>query len=265
MSFSSIEVQQKGPVLWLSLARPEKMNALSVPMIGEMLEVLAGVVERDDVRVVVLTGQGRAFCAGADLIDVPPPAALTGNEENFFDLSDKLADTLSNLKRPLVVAINGVACAGGLELLLFGDVVFAKEGARIGDVHSNFGLLPGLGGSVRLTRAVGVQRARYLMFSGELITAQCAVEWGLVAKTFPEETFEDEVQKFCEGLARKSLKGLMHMRNMVNDAFDTPLDVALRHERTTFREYYHSVEVAEGQAAFREKRDPDFVTLVSNK
>lgn len=258
MNFEEIVVEQRGPVRWIYLARPEQMNALTQRMVDELSVALGAASTDAGVGAVVISGKGRAFCAGADLKQVPSQAAVRSGSRTFFDVSDDFAGLFTNYPRPLIAALNGVACAGGLEITLFADVVFAARNARIGDVHSNFGLMPGLGGSVRLTRAVGPQRARYLMLSGDLLSAEEAAAWGLVAKVVEPQVLQDEVQAFAERLSIKSLAGLMNMRRLVEDTFDQPLDLAVRLERLVYREYYQSPEVAEGQAAFREKRAPNF-------
>ena len=261
MNFEEIVVEQHGPVRWVYLSRPDELNALTQRMVSELEAALSSAAADPDVGAVVISGKGRAFCAGADLKETPSQAEVRGGGRTFFDVSDELAGLLSDYPRPLIVALNGVTCAGGLEITLFADVVFAARNARIGDVHSNYGLLPGLGGSVRLARAVGPQRARFLMFSGDLLSADEAASWGLVAKVVDAPSLQAEVQGFAERLAAKSLAGLIRMRRLAEDTFDQPLDLAVRLERLVFREYYQSPEVAEGQAAFREKRVPNFEQL----
>lgn len=259
--FEQIEVERRGPVQWISLSRPDQMNAMTTTMIEELTAALGAAASDPSMGAVVFSGKGRAFCAGADLKETPSQADVRAGRRTFFDVSDELASLLSDYPRPLVSALNGVTCAGGLEIALFADVILAARDARIGDVHSNFGLLPGLGGSVRLARAVGTQRARYLMMSGDLLSAEEAAAWGLVAKVVDAAVLHDEAQALAERLASKSLAGLMRMRRLVEGAAGQPMEPALRLERLVFREYYQSPEVAEGQAAFREKRKPEFGKL----
>lgn len=258
MTYKEIEVEDHGPVRWVYLSRPEQLNTLTATMIGELCQAFRAAATDAGVGVVVISGRGRGFCAGADLKDTPSPEVVRSGKRTFFDISDELAELLTGYPRPLLAALNGVTCAGGLEMALFADVVFAARNTKIGDVHSNFGLMPGLGGAVRLTRAVGPQRARMLMFSGDLIPADEAAAWGLVAKVVEPGELQAQVQAFAERLAGKSRKGLLKMRALVEDSFDASLDNALRLERVVFREYYQSPEVLEGQSAFREKRSPDF-------
>ncbi len=258
MTLTEIEVTSRGPVTWIHLNRPEQMNALTTCMVGELTQALDAAARDTAVGVVVLSGRGRAFCAGADLKEVPSQEAVRGRGRTFFDVSDDFAQLLTDFPKPLLASVSGYCCAGGLEIALAADVTFASDKARIGDVHSNFGLLPGLGGSVRLARAVGPQRARFLMFSGDMISAAEAAEWGLVAKVFEAAVLDDEVQAFAERLSAKSRAGLLRMRQLVADGFELPLEPALRNERVVYREYYQRPELAEGQAAFREKRTPDF-------
>lgn len=258
MTYAEIEVEDHGAIRWVYLCRPEQLNTLTAAMVRELCHAFQTAATDAGVGVVVLSGRGRGFCAGADLKDTPSAAIVRSGKRNFFDDSDGLAELLTRYPKPLLAALNGVTCAGGLELALFADVIFAARNARIGDVHSNFGLMPGLGGAVRLTRAVGPQRARMLMFSGDLIPADEAAAWGLVAKVVETEELQASTQAFAEKLADKSRKGLLKMRSLVEDSFDASLDNALRLERVVYREYYQSPEVMEGQSAFREKRQPNF-------
>jgi len=258
MTYTEIQVELRGAVMWMYLNRPDQMNSLTTCMVGELTHALDAAARDTDVGVVVLSGKGRAFCAGADLKEVPSQEAVRGSRRTFFDVSDDFAGLLSDFPKPMLAAVNGFCCAGGLEIALAADVMFASDKARIGDVHSNFGLLPGLGGSVRLVRAVGPQRARFLMFSGDMITAAEAADWGLVARTFDGAVLESEVQAFAERLTGKSRAGLLRMRQLADDGFDLPIERAMRNERVVYREYYQRPELAEGQDAFRNKRTPDF-------
>lgn len=258
MGYETILIERRNASLWLYLNRPDALNAITSKMMIEIAQVLREAARDDRIFTLVISAKGRAFCAGADLKDVPSQQSVRQGEKGLFEYSDEMVAVLSVFPKPVIAALNGVTCAGGLEIALWADIIVAAEHARIGDVHSNFGLLPGMGGAVNLVRAVGPQRARYLMLSGDLLTADELREWGLVARVFAADRLEAEVQELADRMAKKSLSGLRYMRDLVRNSMDQPLDPALAYEAAVFRSYYQSVEVAEGQAAFREKRDPDF-------
>ncbi|MEO6341099.1 MAG: enoyl-CoA hydratase-related protein [Caulobacteraceae bacterium] len=258
-TYNDLIVDHRGAVSWLYLNRPQALNAISLPAMRELREALIELRDRDETRVIVLSGKGRGFCAGADLGGaLPDRAAPPSPEPDFLALGTAMEAVLNNIEKPIIAAVNGVAAGGGLELALMCDFIVAAETAKIGDAHSNFGALPGGGASARLPRVIGINRARYLMLSGELLLAPELVSWGLVSKVWPADQFEDETQKLAEKLAGKSPLGLKHMKRLLTQALDIPLDVALHNEKLTATEYMRSHDAAEGGKAFMEKRPPQF-------
>src|SRR3990172_2107434 len=181
MSFETIIYEVRGGAAWITLNRPEALNAISPAMIRELGQALDRAEDAPGRRAVVLGARGRAFCAGADL-----KALKEAGEDNARFLDDVLAimNRLERFRLPVIAAVNGMALAGGvgggLELLLCCDLVIAAQSAKIGDAHANYGLLPGGGGSVRLPRKIGPTRAKYLMFTGEFVPAADLVAAGLV-------------------------------------------------------------------------------------
>jgi enoyl-CoA hydratase/carnithine racemase len=169
-----------------------------------------------------------------------------------------MEDVLNNLEKPVIAAINGVAAGGGLELALMCDFMLGTQSARIGDAHANFGALPGGGATVRLPRVVGVNWARYLMFTGELMNAADAQAIGLLSHVFPDETFEADVQAVAEKVAAKSPLGLRRMKMLVKNALDLSTEEALKLEKRVSAEHMVSDDAAEGGKAFAEKRKPVF-------
>ena len=258
-SYNDLIVDHRGGVSWLYLNRPQALNAISMDCMKELREALVELRDRAETRVIVLSGKGRGFCAGADLGGaLPDRAAPPSAEPDFLALGQAMEDVLNNIEKPVIAAVNGVAAGGGLELALMCDFIVAAETAKIGDAHSNFGALPGGGASARLPRVIGLNRARYLMLSGELLLAPELVSWGLVSKVWPADQFEEETQKLAEKLAGKSPLGLKHMKRLLGQALDIPLDVALSNEKLTASGYMRSHDAAEGGKAFMEKRPPQF-------
>jgi enoyl-CoA hydratase/carnithine racemase len=252
----------KGPVAWLSLNRAEAMNALSERVLDALAAHLADIEDERDVRVVVVTATGRAFCAGADLKEVlgpdgkVDPARLLAFEKGAAETFAMLA----SLPKPVIAALNGITMAGGLELALHCDLVVASADARLGDGHINYGLLPGAGGAARLPRVVGPTRAKYLAFTGELVTAKEAQAMGLVNEVVPADQLVTRAEELATTIARRSPSALRLFKQAIDDGLDQPLASALRLERLVTAEHLHSGDVDEGLRAFAEKRAPLFET-----
>jgi enoyl-CoA hydratase/carnithine racemase len=257
-----LRVEARGAALWLIMNRPAALNSV-VPETLIALDAALELAERDtEIRAVVLTGAGRAFCAGADLKALRENRP--GDDEaaamaRFFATANRVFNRLERLPKPTIAAVNGIALAAGIELLLCCDLVFADERARIGDGHANYGLLPGGGGSVRLPRRVGPGRAKRLLFTGDLLPAPDLVGWGLVDESVPAGGLDAAVEAFVAKLVPKSPLGLARMKALVADVFDQPLDAALRMEIAVSELHVHSHDRNEGLAAFAEKRAPRFL------
>ncbi len=260
MSYKNIVYEQRGVTGWLALNRPDDMNALDPDTVSEMNEAVAAAAADKKVRVLVLTGKGRAFCAGADLKFIK--GALkdgVGPEMGpYLDGFSSMCNGLENFPQPVIASVNGLALAGGLELLLCCDLVIAAESARIGDAHANFGLIPGGGSSARLPRKIGPTRAKYLLFTGEFLPAGDLVAAGLVNEVVPDDQLEAATGKLAEKLAGKSPLSLRRMKTLVNDGWDQPLNAALKAEVEAFRAHGESRDIREGLAAFAEKRSPEY-------
>ena len=259
MNFKTIELDYRGPVVWLYLNRPEAMNAISITMQLEMRQAWNLLREDRKVRVVVVSGRGRAFCAGADLkADAPEPSADGAPAPEFIDVAEETDAVLAAFPKPVIAALNGITCGGGLETALMCDLIVAKKSAKVGDAHINFGMLPGGGATVRIPRMIGLMRARYLMYSGELRSAEEMEAVGLIAKVFPDESFEADVQALADKLASRSPLALARMKRLINDSYDQTTAASLRAEKQVVRQHMKSADAAEGMAAFAEKRPPVF-------
>ena len=169
-----------------------------------------------------------------------------------------MEEALLRCTKPVIAAVNGTCCGGGLELALMCDFIVAAETAKIGDAHANFGALPGGGATVRLPRVVGLNQARFLMFSGELFPAAQLVASGLVTRAVPAEALEAEVQALAEKIAAKSPIGLARMKMLLQDGLDMPADLAAKNEKLVAAEHMRSWDAGEGGKAFVEKRKPEF-------
>ena len=253
MSFSH---SRHGAVGWITLERPKAMNALNREMIEGITATLRTWRDDPQVRVVVVTGSGPAFCAGADLKTAGAPAAP--GERDFLDQIVVCFDTLRGFPKPTIAAVNGLALAGGMEVVLACDLVIAARSARLGDAHSNFGVFPGGGGAAILPRKVPANVAKYLLFTGEAISAEALQGYGLVNEVVADAELADRVQALGEQLANKSPLVLARMKKVADEAADKTAADALRHELLELRDHQRSWDIQEGLRAFVEKRAPQF-------
>ncbi len=258
----AIRFEQRGAAAWITLERPDAMNALSDLMCSELIAAL-DTVERDaEIRVLVLTGSGRAFCAGADLKGVlDSSTGAPGRADpmsTFLDLVAGMIDRVRMLPMPTIAALNGLTMAGGLELAMACDLIIAAESARIGDAHANFGVFPGAGGTAVLPRRIGPTAAKYLLFTGETQSAAELVPLGLVNRVVPDADLVAEIDKLATRIASKSPLVLRRMKQAVADGLEQPQAAALRLERLVLDAHRYSHDIREGLAAFTGKRKPEF-------
>lgn len=254
----AVAVEVRQGAMWIRLNRAEAMNALTPEVLGGIDQALNDAEKNPDVRAVVLTGTGRAFCAGADLKYVRSQSDPDG-PRRFLDCVLATMNRLDSFPKPVIAALNGLALAGGLELVLCCDLVLAVRGAKIGDAHANYGLLPGGGGSVRLPRVIGPTRAKYLLFTGDFLTAEELVEAGLVNQVVDAGELEAATQTLVDKIATKSPLGLRRMKALVDDGLQQPVETALRLELLASEVHSHSADQREGLLAFEEKRPPRFI------
>lgn len=260
MSFESLRYDVRDRAAWITLDRPDDLNCMDDRMVRELRAAIDQAEDDASARVVVVTGAGRAFCAGADLKHVLAILMRQDAEEirQFMKAARELFNRVEACEKPLIAAVNGIAVAGGLELILCCDLVVAVESAKIGDAHANYGLLPGGGASVRLPHKVGPTRAKQLLFSGEFLPAATLAEWGLVNEVVPDGTLEAAVADLTGRLAGKSPLVLRRMKHLVDNALKSSPEAALRAETKAWEAHALSADLKEGLAAFSEKREPDY-------
>ncbi|MFG1179321.1 enoyl-CoA hydratase [Xanthobacter versatilis] len=254
MSFELIRTQIIDRVGWITLDRPDALNALNTAMVGEIAGALAAFSANPDIGCVVLTGSDRAFAAGADIKE----AVDRTYPETF--LEDFLAswDAIARMRKPLVAAVAGYALGGGCEVVLMCDVVIASDTARFGLPEVKIGVMPGAGGTQRLVRAVGKAKAMDLCLTGRMIDAAEAERSGLVSRVVPASNLRAEAQAVAEAISTKSRINTMAIKEAVNRAFETSLSEGLLFERRTFQSLFATLDQKEGMAAFTEKRAPQF-------
>lgn len=260
MAYETIKIEQRGGVAWITLQRPEAMNSLSPQLVEELAAALDQAERDPEVRALAITGSPPAFCAGADLKFIGSEVGVAFGDAlaAFLERVGSVFNAIEDSPLPTIAAVNGLALAGGLELVLCCDLVVAAESAKIGDAHANYGLLPGGGSSARLPRKIGPTRAKYLLFTGDFLPAGDLVECGLVNRVVADDELESSVQEIAAKIASKSPLATRRVKQLVADAVDQPLHSALRQEISAITVHTQSADMREGLAAFNEKRQPNF-------
>lgn len=241
-------------VALVQLNRPNAMNALSQPLMQELHQALHALDEDDSVRVIVLTGNEKAFAAGADIKKMVDKSPVDMLKEDQFSTWDKIYKT----KKPVIAAVSGFALGGGCELSMTCDMIVASETAKFGQPEIKIGVMPGAGGTQRLVRAVGKARAMQMVLTGDMIPAEEAYEYGLINKVVPKEVYLDEAVNLAKTVAQYSPVALQLAKDSVKEAFETDLQEGLRYERKNFYTLFAAEDQKEGMTAFIEKRDPVF-------
>lgn len=244
----------KTGVRLLTLNRPKALNALKGELIRELNSALADADKDSSIGAIVITGSEKAFAAGADIKEMASRSFADVFGGNFIaDWSG-----VSNIRKPVIAAVNGYALGGGNELAMMADITYAGEKAVFGQPEIKLGIIPGAGGTQRLTRAIGKAKAMELVLTGRNLSAQEALEWGLVAKVLPAEDVVDYAVNTAASIAELSPLAVKAAKEAVNEAFESPLATGVRFERRLFHGLFGSADQKEGMAAFSEKRKADF-------
>ncbi len=253
MTYETILVEQKGAVTLITLNRPQALNALNSQVLAELIEAFAAYEADASQRCAVLTGSGeKAFAAGADIKEMSEkPAADFYNEDFFSKWTSHLVKTT---RKPWIAAVNGFALGGGCELAMMADFIIASENAKFGQPEIKLGVAPGMGGSQRLTRAVGKAKAMDMCLTGRMMDANEAERSGLVTRVVPLADLLADALKTAETIAAMPPMAAVANKEMVNAAFETTLDQGLLFERRVFQILTASEDKAEGMKAFIEKR-----------
>jgi enoyl-CoA hydratase len=254
MAEPQLLVDSQPPVLVLTLHRPAALNALSNDLLGEVVVALEQADRDEAIRVAVVTGGTQVFAAGADLRQLSE--APVGSA--FFTTRFDLWDRLKRIQKPLIAAVSGYALGAGCELAMHCDLIIASESARFGQPEINVGIMPGAGGTQRLTRAVGKARAMEMVLTGRAMTAHEAERSGLVNRVVPEEVLLDEAITLANDIAARPPRSIRLAKQSVLAAFDTGLEDGLDRERSYFQDVLRTEDAREGMTAFLEKRKPDY-------
>ncbi len=254
MDYTYIIVTKEEGYAVLQLNRPDVLNALNIKLMQELIQALETLDAEEAVRSIVITGNEKAFAAGADIKEMADANAIE------MLLRDQFArwDRIRRIKKPLIAAVSGFALGGGCELAMSCDIIIASETAKFGQPEINIGVIPGAGGTQRLTRAVGKYKAMEMILTGKMISAGEAMEYGLVNKVVPVEYYLQEAKELAREIASKPPIAVRLAKEAALKSFDTTIEGGLEFERKNFYLLFASKDQKEGMKAFLEKRKPEW-------
>ena len=254
MKFLLIEKAIRPNVAMIQLNRPKELNALNLELMQELKSSLKELDEDDSIRAIVITGNEKAFAAGADIKQMAGKGSVDMMKIDQFSTWDQIRKT----KKPIIAAVSGFALGGGCELTMLCDMIIASETAKFGQPEIKIGVMPGAGGTQRLTKALGKAKAMELVLTGEFLSAEQAEKYGLVNKVVPIEFYLEEALGLAQKIAAMSPLAVSLAKESVNRSFETFLDEGLYLERKNFYLLFNSDDQKEGMNAFIEKRAPKF-------
>jgi len=255
-SYTTLTLEKKDQTALLTFNRPEVLNALNTTVATESLDALQSIQNDPDVRVLILTGAGRAFVAGADIAEMEAKNAETARI--YSELGHRFMNTLQDLPQPVIAAINGFALGGGLEVALACDIRIASESAQFGLPETILGIIPGWGATQRTARLVGAAKTKEMIFTGMRVKAAEALAMGLVNRVVPDDELMGTVSEMAEAMCRQGQTALRAAKTAINKGMDLGLNEALRLEIDTFVNLFDTDDRREGMRAFLEKRTPTF-------
>ncbi|MFA7380754.1 MAG: enoyl-CoA hydratase-related protein [Bacteroidia bacterium] len=252
--FIIVEPAYATHIALIRLNRPNELNALNLKLMGELRDSLKALDSNDEVRVIIITGNERAFAAGADIKQMADKNVIDVLKIDQFSTWDQIKRT----KKPIIAAVSGFALGGGCELAMTCDMIVASETAQFGQPEIKIGIMPGAGGTQRLPRAVGKALAMEMVLTGNFINAERALKAGLINKIVPVEVYLEEAVKLAKDIAALSPISVQLAKESVNKSYEQNLQESLYFERKNFYMCFASEDQKEGMAAFVEKRKPEF-------
>lgn len=250
--------RRQGAVGIIELSKPARFNCLSLAMFRLIAQALGEFENEGQVRAVLVQAQGKNFCTGAELDEVEAVGKSQETLRAFLELGHQTLRRFEISPLPIIAAVQGLCLAGGLELAVACDVILAADTARFGDQHAAFGLIPGWGNSQRLPRAIGLQRARDLMFSARWLDAATALQWGLISRVVPADQLSERALDYAQQLSVRSRPGIAAMKSLSLGAMEGHLEEGLQREVTAACEVLLGADAKEGIAAFKQRRQPGF-------
>lgn len=255
MAYETLLIEIDGPVAIITLNRPDALNALNDKLVTELTDALNGFEKNADIGCVVLTGAGRAFAAGADIKEMRPQSYMDAYGNDFITRNWERASTF---RKPIIAAVNGFALGGGCELAMMCDFILASEAAKFGQPEINLGVMPGAGGTQRLTRFVGKSKAMEMCLTGRMMDAAEAERSGLVSRVLPADKLLEETKSVAKKIAGQSRPIAMMTKESVNASYETMLRQGIMFERRLFHSMFATDDQKEGMTAFVEKRPAKF-------
>ncbi|MFI2232647.1 enoyl-CoA hydratase [Nocardia testacea] len=252
--FETILLERKDGVALITLNRPKALNALNAQVLDDVIAALDEVERDDEIGAVVITGSDRAFAAGADIKEMQPKSYMDMFMDDYFARWERLAQ----FRKPTIAAVAGYALGGGCELAMICDILIAADTAKFGQPEIKLGVIPGIGGSQRLTRAIGKAKAMDLVLTGRNMDVEEAERAGLVSRVVPAAELLDTALEVAATIASMSLPVAMIAKEAVNRSFETTLSEGLRFERRVFHSLFATADQSEGMAAFVDKRPANF-------
>lgn len=253
-AYETIRAEQRGRVGWITLDRPEALNALNTRSMVEVVAAATAFDDAPDVGAIVVTGSEKAFAAGADIKEMETKSGLDMTLTDHFGAWRRFAA----VRTPVIAAVSGYALGGGCELAMMCDIILASDRAKFGQPEIQLGVIPGLGGTQRLVRAIGYYKAAEMVLTGRMIDAAEAERAGLVSRVVPAAELLDEAESVAQTIAAKPLPALYAAKAALDVALESTLAEGLRFEGQAFASLFDTADQKEGMAAFREKRSPDF-------
>ncbi len=255
MAYESIIVEVEDHSCLIRLNQPDSLNALNQSMLSELCSALEEADKDDKIRCIIITGSEKAFAAGADIKEMSELSFVDVFNQNLFAGP---SERLMGIRKPIIAAVAGYALGGGCELAMACDFIIAADTAKFGQPEINLGVIPGMGGSQRLTHAVGKAKSMDMNLTGRFMLAEEAERIGLVSRVVPTKNLLEEAREAAQKIAEKSLIATITAKDAVNRAFELPLSQGLEYERRVFHSLFATDDQSEGMVAFREKRTPQF-------
>ena len=255
MIYKTIIIDNSDNVCTITLNRPDALNALNSELIKELVQALSNADIDNSIRVIVISGSEKAFAAGADIKEMADKSSTEMFMSDFFGNEH---NKIMAIRKPIIAAVSGYALGGGCELAMMCDFIISSDTAKFGQPEVNLGVMPGIGGTQRLTKAIGKSKAMEMNLTGRFIDAVEAERLGLVSQIFPVKDLQREVRDIALKIASKSLITTTAIKESVNRSFEVPLAEGLLFERRIFHALFATEDQAEGMAAFVEKRSPRF-------